>query len=59
MTKSEFGVLIMCKTVWVCTECGSNEFTGSLNESDLQYLSCTSCGCNEFTQIELTGEDDV
>ena len=49
----------MCKTVWVCTECGSNEFTGSLNESDLQYLSCTSCGCNEFTQIELTGEDDV
>jgi predicted nucleic-acid-binding Zn-ribbon protein len=49
----------MCRTVWVCTECGSNELTDSVSESDLEYFSCTSCGCNEFTQIELTGEDNV
>lgn len=33
---------------WVCNECGSREFTGSVSESDLENLACTSCGGWDF-----------
>lgn len=36
---------------WECNECGAQEFTGSLSETDLQYLACTSCGGNEFHEV--------
>lgn len=34
--------------VWVCNECGAREFTGSVSEEDLRWLSCSSCGGDEF-----------
>lgn len=33
---------------WVCNECGSREFTGSVSESDLENLACSSCGGWDF-----------
>jgi hypothetical protein len=33
---------------WYCTECDSSEYTGSISDSDIQYLQCSRCGCNEF-----------
>lgn len=35
---------------WTCTECGSEELTSSVMESDLDSLACTNCGCNEFVR---------
>lgn len=34
--------------VWECNECGSQEYSSSLQEADLEYLSCSKCGGNEF-----------
>lgn len=35
---------------WVCNECGSEEYTGSVSADyiDDARLSCSSCGCDEF-----------
>lgn len=35
-------------TVWVCNQCNSHQYTGSVSESDLQRLSCSECGGEEF-----------
>ena len=34
--------------VWACNECGAQEFTSILSESDLEHLACAGCGCDEF-----------
>lgn len=36
------------KTVWVCNECDSAEYTGSVSEHDLKQLQCSNCGAEEF-----------
>jgi Zn finger protein HypA/HybF involved in hydrogenase expression len=49
--KSKENVQILLKALnwsWQCNECGSNEFTSSVSEDDLEYLSCTGCGGTEF-----------
>lgn len=33
---------------WVCNECGSHEYTGSVSKDDIEDLSCGKCGGNEF-----------
>jgi hypothetical protein len=37
---------------WQCNECGSNEFSSSVSEHDLESLSCTNCGGNEFHKVK-------
>lgn len=38
-----------CETwCWECNECGSQEFTASVNEEDLDYCACSACGGVEF-----------
>lgn len=40
--------------VWVCNECGSEEFTGSVSEDDFEdeSMPCSSCGSREFHWVE-------
>ncbi len=33
---------------WICNECNSKEYTGSISEQDIQNLNCSNCGANEF-----------
>lgn len=33
---------------WVCNECGSHEYTGSVSESDARWMGCANCGSDEF-----------
>ncbi len=33
---------------WVCNECGSHEYSSSISEEDLTWLSCGNCGSDEF-----------
>ncbi len=40
---------------WVCNECGSEEFTSAISESDLHYLACSGCGGDEFHKEFKTG----
>lgn len=39
---------------WQCNECGSDEFSASVSEDDLESLSCTGCGGHEFHKVERT-----
>jgi predicted nucleic-acid-binding Zn-ribbon protein len=41
------------KTFWICTECNSSEYTGSISESDIKNLQCSNCGCDEFIRKEI------
>lgn len=41
------------KTVWVCNECNSKEYTGSISEEDVHKLQCASCGCDEFHLLKI------
>lgn len=34
--------------VWECNECGSQEYTMTINEDDVHRLKCGSCGSSEF-----------
>lgn len=33
---------------WTCNECGSQEYTMAVSESDINELSCGNCGCEEW-----------
>lgn len=33
---------------WICTECNSPEYTGSVSKTDIESLQCSKCGCDEF-----------
>lgn len=37
---------------WECNECGSQEYTMSVSEDDVQNLGCGSCGGNEWHKAE-------
>ncbi len=34
--------------VWECNECGSQEYTMTINEDDVHRLNCGSCGSSEL-----------
>lgn len=33
---------------WICNQCNSEEYSGSVSEDDIQNLACSSCGGVEF-----------
>lgn len=43
------------RKVWECNECGSQEYTMGVSETDVQNLSCGSCGACEW-HVALEGE---
>lgn len=38
--------------VWECNECGSQEYTMSVSEDDVNNLGCGDCGANEWHKAE-------
>ncbi len=40
---------------WQCNNCGSDEFSSSVSEDDLESLSCTGCGGDEFHKVWDSG----
>lgn len=38
---------------WECNECGSQEYTMSISESDVQELGCGNCGQSEWHKAEV------
>jgi transcription elongation factor Elf1 len=34
--------------VWECNECGAQEYTMCVSESDVHELACGSCGADEW-----------
>ncbi len=34
--------------LWVCNECGSDEYTSAVSESDINNLGCGNCGASEW-----------
>ncbi len=36
------------KLVWICNQCDSPQYTGSVSEEDIQRLVCSDCGGDEF-----------
>ena len=39
---------------WECNECGSQEYTMAVSESDVHELGCGTCGSSEWTKKEAT-----
>ena len=39
---------------WECNECGSQEFTMSVLETDVQNLGCGNCGASEWHKAPKT-----
>ena len=39
---------------WVCNQCGSEEYSGSVPEEDFEddRMSCTACGGTEFHWVK-------
>ncbi len=37
---------------WECIECGSQEYTLAVSETDVQDLGCSSCGSSEWAKRE-------
>jgi hypothetical protein len=33
---------------WICNQCNSEEYSGSVSEADIQNLACSNCGGVEF-----------
>jgi hypothetical protein len=33
---------------WICNQCNSEEYSGSVSEDDIQNLACSTCGGVEF-----------
>ena len=38
---------------WECNECGSQEYTMSVSESDVHDLGCGKCGSSEWHKAEV------
>lgn len=38
--------------VWECNECGSQEYTMCVSETDVQQLGCGNCGGDEWHKAE-------
>ena len=38
---------------WECNECGSQEYTMALSESDVHDLGCGKCGSSEWHKAEV------
>lgn len=38
---------------WECNECGSQEYTMSVSEDDVQQLGCGNCGGDEWHKAEV------
>ena len=36
---------------WQCNSCGSNEFTDSVSEDDVNQMNCSNCGASEFHRV--------
>ena len=42
--------------VWECNECGSQEYTMCVSESDVQELGCGGCGSSEWHKAPIRGQ---
>ncbi len=48
MTQTTDNMAQATKLVWICNQCGSPQYTGSVSEEDIQRLACSDCGGDEF-----------
>lgn len=44
------------KYCWECNECGSQEYTMCVSESDVHELGCGHCGSSEWHKAEVRDE---
>jgi hypothetical protein len=47
----------MSDFAWVCNECGSEEYSSSVSEEDLDYCACGRCGCPDFHKEPLSSDE--